>query len=88
MNNCDVILKWFGTLGLVLDIIGVLLIYLYGIPNDLNAKGLIYKVCEGTDEDEVKKYKKCKRRSDFGLILVLIGFVFQLISSINSIYAK
>lgn len=61
----------FSTLGLILDIIGVIIVYFYGMPPHYN-NGYV----EAMPEDE---YKSKERLSKAGFIIIILGFVFQLI---------
>lgn len=65
--------KTVNSIGLLFDIIGVLLIYFYGLPNRA-AEKLRW-------ESDLEKEKKLKHRSIWGLIFIGIGFVLQLISN-------
>lgn len=73
--------NFINSIGLVFDIIGVLLLFKYGLPSEISSTGSIGISLEGTDYDEVKKYKKYKRWSIIGLSFILIGFAFQLFSN-------
>lgn len=75
-------IKWFSPIGLLLDIIGAILIYKYGLPEEVSRSGTTVIIMEQEDEDEklkALKYDKCSR---IGFWLLIIGFMFQLISSI------
>jgi hypothetical protein len=65
--------KTINSIGLVFDIIGVLLIYFYGLPNR-SAEEVKW-------ESNVDKEKQLKRLSLFGLIFIGFGFILQLISN-------
>ena len=64
--------KTINSIGLVFDIIGVVLVYLYGLPNTSSK----YEF-----ESDLDKEKSLKRLSTAGLILIGIGFFLQLISN-------
>ena len=68
--------------GLALDIIGVLLLFKYGLPSDLNKKGYIFKVLEQVDNHEVEKYKRYDKISKIALTLLILGFLMQAFSTI------
>jgi hypothetical protein len=70
--NCGQIVN---SAGLVLDIVGGILLFVYGLAPQLDPKGaVLLKV--GEDEEEKRLYKVFKRRSDIGIWLVIIGFGF------------
>ncbi len=70
-----------NSLGLIIDIIGVILIFCYGISPMLDVNGSVYFVSEQVDEDEKKKAMKYKSLSRLGLMMVIVGFILQLISN-------
>jgi hypothetical protein len=72
----------YSIIGLSLDIIGVIILFKYGLPSDLNKKGLYFRVAEGFDQNEIDKYKRFEIWSFIGLGLIIIGFIFQLIPSV------
>ena len=74
-------LNLFNTIGLFLDLIGVILIFIYSISPMLDENGTTYMVGEQNNNIEKKKVKTYKCLSRIGLILILIGFMFQLISN-------
>ena len=66
--------------GLLLDIIGVVLIFLFGIPQDVRRSGANYLVW-GSDENEIKKAKRYDLFSYGGLGLLILGFAVQIIGN-------
>ena len=78
----DIMYKYISSIGLLFDIIGVILLFFYGIPKNLNPNGYIYKVKEDVNINEINTYKKYKYWSYIALIFLLIGFIFQFIGSI------
>ena len=72
-----------GSLGLLLDIFGAALIYQYGLPNHVS----INQVDEPPLEDLVArqyrtpKYNKHKCLSKLGIILLIIGFLLQIVDN-------
>ena len=71
-----------AAIGLILDIIGAIIIFKYGIPRNLNPHGHTFKVMEQVNQEEIDKFRKYKSRGDFGLLLLIIGFVLQLIGQL------
>lgn len=70
-----------NSLGLILDIIGALLLLKYGIPNKIDPEGHINLILEQEDEAEKGKAKVYEKRSDIAVILIILGFVLQLVSN-------
>jgi len=67
--------------GLVFDIIGVVLIFFFGIAPLIDNKGAIIRVTGEIDEKEKQKVQCYKSISRIGLILIIIGFLCQLIGN-------
>ena len=78
------VIKWLSPIGLILDIIGAVFIYKYGLPEEVSRTGSINLVLEQEDEEEIEKGKRFDRLSKIGFYLLIVGFLFQLISSIKS----
>jgi hypothetical protein len=68
--------------GLLLDIFGVVILFLFGLPPSINKKGHINLVLEQVDNNEIAKARRYEKISYFGLTLILLGFLFQLISNL------
>ncbi len=66
-----------NSIGLVFDIIGVVLLYIYIKP----APKVGAYVMDEPNEEEQAKQKKSEARSRFGLLLLIIGFSCQLASN-------
>jgi hypothetical protein len=72
-----------NSLGLTLNLIGVILIFFYGISPMIDTDGNTYRITGEKDENEIRKARKYKCASRLGLILVIIGFIFQLLGTIS-----
>ncbi|MEZ4968762.1 MAG: hypothetical protein R2814_03695 [Flavobacteriaceae bacterium] len=81
--DCNLI----NSIGLFFDIIGVVLLFKYGLPADISKDGSIRMIFQGTDHDEVNKWKKYNFWSRFALILIIIGFALQILSNQTCICA-
>lgn len=68
-------------LGLVFDIVGAVILFKFGLPEEISRSGAISLVIEGTDQDEVKKGRLYDRWGRIGLILLILGFIFQFASN-------
>ncbi len=70
-----------SSLGLVCNIAGVVMLFLYGLPSKLKGHGGSILLEEGNEEEKKRKKENekitCKAR--IGLTLILIGFILQLI---------
>ena len=75
-----------NSLGLALDIIGVILLFIFGLPSRFVTDGPPRELLSfGVDTDGVeqwkKKWKRYDRWSRFGLVLLVVGFVLQIVSN-------
>ena len=70
-----------NSVGLVFDIAGVILLFLFGLSPEVNPNGEMPLMVDQEDESEAKKYKKYKRMSHVALLLLCIGFIFQITSN-------
>lgn len=78
LSNC------VNSFGLVLDIVGVVLIWLYGIPEPISRRGAQYLTTGLRDENEKKKAERFHTLSKVGIGLIVVGFVLQLASNFLS----
>jgi len=70
-----------NTLGLIFDIIGVLLLFKFGLTANPSKEGAMNFVFEGVDEKIARKWRKYNFFSILGIILVIVGFILQIISN-------
>jgi hypothetical protein len=73
---------YFNIIGLLLDIFGVVILFLFGLPPSINKKGHINLILEQADDNEIAKASRYEKISYFGLTLILLGFLFQLFSNL------
>ena len=73
ITSCQIL----NSVGLGLDILGVVVIWIFGIPNHLAYKGVQIRIKEETRAKQ-ERYRKI---SHLGLILLIAGFLFQLASN-------
>ena len=78
MVICDLLIP----IGLTLDILGVILIFFYGISPLLDSEGRTYRTTGEIDEKEKRKTKRYKCISRIGLIMIIIGFMLQLLAAL------
>ena len=69
-----------NSLGLALDIIGVILLFFYGLPEQINKTGAGVLTWDN-DPKEAEKWKRYKKRSYWALALLTIGFLLQIASN-------
>ena len=76
------------TIGLIFDIVGASLLALFGLPPVVNREGRIFMgigvAAIGTDHAAARKAKRYERLGHLGLFLLIIGFAFQLVSSVST----
>ena len=70
-----------NSVGLLLDIAGALLLLRYGLPPRIDPEGKVHLITGGIDEGEVALGKRYRKWSNIGVILLIAGFAFQLISN-------
>jgi hypothetical protein len=75
--------NWLTVIGLVLDIIGVIMVFKYGLPSRVKEKGSAFGGTETSDQELKRKAynRSIEIRAQVGLGLLLLGFVFQLIAN-------
>ena len=72
---------YLNIFGLGLDIIGVIIIFKYGLPADIRRGGITLLATEQTDPEEAANAAKYDRWSMFGLIVLITGFLLQAAGS-------
>jgi len=70
-----------NSIGLGFDIVGAILIFVYGLPAKFDPEGHTHIITHEIDQEEVKKGRIHKARSEFGVFFLFLGFLFQLISN-------
>jgi len=74
----------FNIIGFVLDILGVILVFVYGLsPTMYDQRNEVLKL-GALDEPEIKKARRYKNLSLIGLALLITGFLCQAASSVIS----
>ncbi len=69
-----------NSIGLLLDIVGVVLLFRFGLPPGVTRTGAGY-LTWGVDEGEVRKSKLYDRMSWVALALLILGFGLQIASN-------
>ena len=76
-----------NSVGLALDILGVIFLFRYGLPPDVHLGRAGTNVLYGGGdtpaeiEEKTKRYKRYKRNSWVALGLLVLGFTLQIISN-------
>ena len=71
-----------NSIGLFLDIIGVVLLFFNGLPpTDANPHGLVFMALEQENPAAVKNWHRRRRYSIAGLICIVVGFSLQILSN-------
>ena len=72
-----------SSVGLLVDIVGVALVYKFGLQADVRETGGTEILWGGGKSEEEAKgeHRHYKRMSRFGLVCLIIGFALQLISN-------
>lgn len=69
-------------IGLILDILGVIGLFKYGLPADISREGDVYIIAENNNQEEKDKWKKFNRISRICLGSIILGFIAQIGSSV------
>ena len=70
-----------NSVGLALDIGGVILLFIYGLPEPISETGAVHLIVETPSKEEADKWKRYKKKSYLGLVLLVLGFSLQLVSN-------
>lgn len=70
-----------NTIGLLLDMVGAVFLFKYGLPPDLSRTGATFLRLEQDDESEKAKAQQYDQLGYIGIVLMFIGFALQLVSN-------
>jgi len=75
--------NWLAIIGLVLDIIGVIMVFRYGLPSRVKEKGSAFGGTEMAEQQLKRKAanRGVEIRANVGLGFLLLGFIFQLLAN-------
>jgi hypothetical protein len=71
-----------NSIGLALDIAGVLVLFKYGLPSKVREGGVQHLLLEGTDNEQALLFTRYQRFARCGLGLLVLGFALQIISNL------
>ncbi len=71
-----------NSIGLALDIAGVLVLFKYGLPSKVREGGVQHLLLEGTDNEQTLLFTLYQRFARCGLGLLVLGFALQIISNL------
>jgi len=76
-------INWLASIGLVLDIIGAIILFMYGLPSKAKSHGGALILEENPSDKKFRdaENKKIERWANIGLILIIAGFLFQLVAT-------
>lgn len=68
---------YLNIFGLTLDIIGVIVLFKFGLPADIRRGGEEPLLMEGIDQEQIDKAARYDRMSFVGLSVLIFGFLVQ-----------
>ena len=71
---------YMSSAGLSLDIVGIILLFFYGLPKDIHKKGVPDMTWDGELIDP-KGWVHYKILARIGLAIIIVGFTLQIISN-------
>ena len=79
-------MNWLAAVGLVLDIVGVMLLFQFAPEKHPDPQTRAFFALEGEDAVKREKWKRLQpvrvRMSKLSLVLIVTGFVLQLIAEV------
>jgi hypothetical protein len=71
------------SIGLILDILGVIMLFMYGLPSNVKENGSGFGGSENEEQRQKRllNNKTIKMKAQFGLGLLITGFLFQLLAN-------
>ncbi len=82
--------NWLTVIGLITDIIGVIMLFIYGLPSKVKEKGSAFG---GTETNEAERQrlaynKSIELKARLGLGLLIAGFIFQIVANVTPLFTK
>ncbi len=82
MEVLELLLFNLNSIGLCLDIVGALMLFKFGLPEDVRRDGTYFIAIETQDAAEVSKAKRYDFLAKVSLGFILFGFILQFVHSI------
>ena len=74
-----------NSVGLFLDILGVILLFIFALPSRVSEEPPSELIAFGSDPDSTKQWEKQRKRYKFwsglALVLLVLGFALQIVSN-------
>jgi len=70
-----------NSFGLFLDIVGALLLFIFGLPPRIDPEGQTYLITGEVDEAECALARRYRSWSKVAVVLLILGFLGQLVSN-------
>lgn len=70
--------------GLILSLIGIVILFVFGMPFRVRTGGATYYVAETEDEDEKKREALFDKLGWLGLAIIVAGTIFQIVGAAHS----
>lgn len=75
-------MNWWSTIGLILDAIGVCIIFFNALPIEKTQHLLLESAPDPLPEEEIdRRNRRIKINARIGLTFLMLGFILQLIGS-------
>jgi hypothetical protein len=76
--------KILNLAGLALNLIGVLILFRYGMPFHVPSGGAVHLILEQTDQAEIELERRYKLFGYIGLALLIAGTILQMVATWHS----
>ena len=70
-----------NTVGLILSLVGVVLLFRYGMPYEVRTGGEIRLILQSQDQDQIKLERRYDLLGGIGLFSIVVGTIFQIIAT-------
>ena len=67
--------------GLTLNLLGVLILFRYGMPFHVPSGGAVHLVLQQTDQAEIELERRYTLYGYIGLILLILGTILQMVAA-------
>ncbi len=81
MDSYNNLPQLVNSLGLVFDIVGVILVWRFGLPDPIDRTGAVGIAQMKVDTEQIKKGARYDCWGRIGLVLIILGFVLQIMGN-------